>query len=232
MMSDRNKICILGDASLVDEYAALCAEMGFDVLAFDDGNLAVDVALELTNLSIDTKKNSLIQLDRILPTTTPILSSSVTVSIAEQASWLEKPERLIGIGAFPTMLQGSLIEFAASNFTDSSTRSSAEQFAAALGKEVVFVHDSIGLVMPRILSMLINEACFALAEGVAAGEDIDTAMKLGTNYPYGPIEWGERIGAKQILAVMESLHRQGGDERYKPAPLLQKAAIRNSFVRE
>lgn len=231
-MSNRKNICILGDPSLVEEYTALCTEKGFEVQHINASNLAVDVVLELTNLSVDTKKDNVVHLDTIIPPAIPILSSSVTVTIAEQATWMKTPERLIGIGAFPTFLKGSLIEFTASNFTDSSTRSAAEQFATAIGKEAIFVHDSIGLVMPRILSMLVNEACFAMMEGVATGTDIDTAMKLGTNYPLGPLEWGERIGAKNILAVMESLHKQAGEERYRIAPLLQKAALRNSFAGE
>lgn len=230
-MSDRNRICILGDSPLVEEYAALCSEKKFDVQSVSVGNLSVDVVVELTNFSVETKKSNLILLETITPPATPIFSSSVTITIAEQVTWMKHPERLIGIGAFPTLLQGSVMEFVAGNFTDSSTRSSAKFFAIALGKEAIFVRDSVGLVMPRILSMLVNEACFAMAEGVAAGTDIDTAMKLGTNYPHGPVEWGERTGAKHILAVMESLHKQDG-ERYRPAPLLQKAAIRNRFVVE
>lgn len=228
-MSNRKNICILGDPSLVGEYTALCTEKGFEVQPFDESNRVVDLVLELTNLSIDTKKNNLTTLDERIPPSIPILSSSVTFTVAEQSTWMKHPERLIGIGAFPTMLQGSVMECVAGNRTDSSTRSSAELFATALGKEAIFVQDSVGHVMPRILSTLVNEACFAMAEGVAAGTDIDTAMKLGTNYPQGPLEWGERVGAKHILAVMESLHKQGG-ERYRPAPLLQKAALRNSFA--
>ncbi len=231
-MADLKKIFILGDSSLVEEYAALCAEKGFEVQTITAGNFVFDFVLELTNLSIDSKKSNLIHLENIIPVTTPILSSSVTVTLAGQVPWLKNPERLIGIGAFPTLLQGSLIEFVAGPLTDTSTRNAGEEFATSLDKSAVFVHDSIGLVMPRIISMLVNEACFAMVEGVAAGDDIDTAMKLGTNYPHGPVEWGERIGARNILAVMESLHGNAGDERYRAAPLLRKAAISNRFASE
>jgi 3-hydroxybutyryl-CoA dehydrogenase len=70
--------------------------------------------------------------------------------------------------------------------------------------------------------MIINEAAFALMEGVASAEDIDTAMKLGTNYPLGPLEWADRIGLDQVLAVLEGLQAEYGDDRYRPAPLLRQ----------
>lgn len=197
--------------------------------AFDSGNLSFDLALELTNLSLDSKKRNLIRFDEMIPEYVPIISSSVTFTLAEQAAWMKNPQRLIGIGAFPTMLEGPVIEFIAGDATDSHARTSAGMFATTLGKEATFVQDRAGLVLPRIISMLVNEACLALAEGVASPADIDTAMKLGTNYPHGPLEWGERIGAQHILAVMESLHKQEPG-RYTPAPLLQKAAQQNSFV--
>jgi 3-hydroxybutyryl-CoA dehydrogenase len=86
------------------------------------------------------------------------------------------------------------------------------------------VQDSVGLVMPRILCALANEACFAIMEGVAEANDIDTAMKLGTNYPSGPVVWAGRIGWSQVLAVLKGLHGYFGEDRYRPAPLLQRMA--------
>jgi 3-hydroxybutyryl-CoA dehydrogenase len=84
------------------------------------------------------------------------------------------------------------------------------------------VPDGPGLVFPRILCMIINEAAFALMEGVASAEDIDTAMKLGTNYPLGPLEWADRIGLDQVLGVLEGLQAEYGEDRYRPAPLLRQ----------
>ncbi len=225
----QKRIWILGDSPLVEEYTALCSEKGFDIKSDKNKEEGVDIALELTNISPDTKKTNLVQLDASFPPNVQLFSSAVTISTTEQATWLQYPSRLIGIGAFPTLLGGSLIEFAASSQTSSTTRQNAEEFAAALGKSAAFVEDSVGLVMPRILSMLVNEACFAMMEDVAEAKDIDTAMKLGTNYPHGPVEWAERVGAKHVHAVVSALYKHFGEDRYRCAPLLHKAALRNSF---
>jgi 3-hydroxybutyryl-CoA dehydrogenase len=187
------------------------------------------LALELTNLDHGVKRKNLTELDKALGPSTPIFSSSVTVSVAEQTGWVGRPRRLIGIGALPTLLQNGLIEFALSPTTEKNITTAAEGFAASLGKEHAFVVDSVGLVMPRILSMLANEACFAIGEKVATGADIDTAMKLGTNYPAGPIEWVSRIGVRQVHAVISALYRVFKEDRYRPSPLLTLAAQRNAL---
>lgn len=100
--------------------------------------------------------------------------------------------------------------------------------AAALrelsGREVEIVEDRVALVSARVLSMVINEAAFALMEGVADPADIDTAMTLGTNYPEGPLAWVDRIGADRIVAILEALQREYGEERYRPAVLLKQHA--------
>jgi 3-hydroxybutyryl-CoA dehydrogenase len=80
--------------------------------------------------------------------------------------------------------------------------------------------DSEDEILPRMLAMLVNEAAFALGEGIASPEDIDTAMRLGTNWPIGPLEWGERIGLKKVLVNLENLQGATGDDRYRAAPLL------------
>ncbi len=240
----RTRVCILGESPLVEEFASLCLNKGMEVnlrlnpVSAKDGHVklprgarkitrppkTVTLALELTNLDRETKRKNLIELDAVLPPRTPILSSSVTMTASEQSEGLHHPERLIGIGALPSLLEGGLIEFAFMPINDEAVLKSAEQFARDLGKESARVQDSVGLVLPRILCMLVNEAYFALTENVAVSDEIDTAMKLGTNYPFGPVEWAERIGVRQVYAVMTALHRTLGEDRYRTAPLLQRAA--------
>jgi len=239
-------LCLLGESSLVREYTAASAAGGYavqQILIHETGrpsqrrfrlprgirvvarpSRAVDLAIELTNLSGEEKRKNLVLLDRALPPGTLILSSSVTVTAAEQSGWMKHPERLVGIGAIPSLLGGTIIEFAAGPATDDRARKAAGQFAASLGKEPAFVRDSPGLILPRILCCLVNEAMFARQEGLATREDIDSAMKLGTNYPSGPFEFMGAIGASHVLAVMRSMHAFFGEDRYRPAPALRFAA--------
>jgi len=247
-------VCLFGESPLVEEYAIRCLNKGFDVHVRFNGaarpkrssrgtqillpkgarsvakpSPSTYLALELTNTSIDEKKKNLQDLARALPPKCAIISSSVTVTVTEQSGWIASPNRLIGTGALPSLLEGSLLEFAASPLSDDTTIAAAKEFAGALEKESAFVQDSVGLVLPRILCMLANEACFAVMEGVASGSDIDTAMKLGTNYPNGPIEWTDKIGLRQVYAVVRAMADSFGEDRYRVAPLLHRASLLNSF---
>lgn len=238
-MAKSQQIFITGESPLIDEYAVLCASKNMAVAVKTNAGekvpkgvaratrptKAVTTALELTNTSLDAKKRNLIFLDTALASSIPIISSSVTVTVAEQSSWIKQADRLIGIGALPSLLDGGLIEFAQSPVTNDRTVVQARSFASAIGKESAIVQDSIGLVMARMLCMLTNEAYFAMAEGVAAAGDIDTAMKLGTNYPSGPVERAGKIGLKHVHAVLSALYRQFGEDRYRVAPLLQQAVF-------
>lgn len=221
-MADDKRIFITGEQPLVEEYSSACAAAGYRIVATPSKTTAL--ALELTNISSASKQKNLQRLDKLLPKSAPILSSSVTIPLAEQSTLLKHPERLIGIGAFPTLLQGTVMEIVAGPRTNDATSGAAAEFAATLGKDVASVNDTIGLVMPRILCMLINEAFFAMGEHVADGSDIDRAMKLGTNYPRGPVEWATAIGVQHVHAVIAALHAYYGEDRYRAAPLLRRAS--------
>lgn len=249
MTPPAKQVCILGESPLLEEFASLCLHKGLAVTTrAQDGShpdelpheikktrgipKTTDIALELTNTSVERKKRNLVALDEALPAGIPILSSSVIVTTAQQAKWISKPGRLIGFAAFPSLLDGGLIEFAPSPATLEPTKIAAKEFARSLGKESAFVRDRIGLVMPRILCMLANETYFALGEKLALRQDIDAAMKLGAGYPTGPAEWTERIGARQIRAVLEALSKQVDKQRYRLAPLLRQAATRRAVNRK
>lgn len=235
------QIFIVGDAPLVEEYSALCLNKGMSVFAKANpgerasfpkgvrtsakGPKAPSIVLELTNISAELKRRNLRLLDRSLPTGIPIISSSVTVTVAEQSTWIGRPKRLIGVGALPSLLEGHLIEIAPSHTTSEQTLDRARKFVASLGKEAAIVSDSVGLVMPRVLCMLANEAYFAMMEGVAGGDDLDTAMKLGTNHPAGPVERARKIGIRQVFSVLSALHDHFGEDRYRVAPLLRAVAF-------
>lgn len=244
--SIRRIVSLAGDAALVAEFAAACHERGYTVecvgadagggsrrkiAGLPKGIRVVDrpaarssLAIELTNIDMDSKRKNLTLLDRTLRPGTLLLSSSVTVTVAEQSAWIKHPGRLVGIGALPSFLGGALLECAMSGLSSDTARREAEAFAQSLGKEAAFVGDSVGMVLPRVVCCLANEAHFALMERVAGAEEIDTAMKLGTHYPAGPFEWARRIGYRQVCAVMHALHRYFGEDRYRPAPALRRAA--------
>ncbi|HEX9006858.1 MAG TPA: 3-hydroxyacyl-CoA dehydrogenase family protein, partial [Bacteroidota bacterium] len=227
-----HRILLAGEASMVDEFASALRAGGSDVLipkslARPSGR--VDAALELTVPGSTEKASALAALDR-LPGEVPLFTSTLAVTLLEQSPWVKHRERLAGIGAYPGVLAGGLIEFALPSAYSPSLREAAEALAQALGKEAAFVQDLPGMVLPRIRCMLTNEACFALAEQIASAPDIDLAMKLGTNYPSGPLAWGEQFGLANVLAVIEALHRWYGEERYRPAPLLRRAAPLGSIA--
>ena len=124
-----------------------------------------------------------------------------------------------------------MIELAAGLRSTENAISAAERLFKSLGKETARVKDASGLTFPRILSLIINEAARALEEGVASAEEIDIAMKLGVNYPQGPLRWADQIGLDEVLAVLEGLERETGDDRYRPATLLKKL-VTAGFVGE
>jgi 3-hydroxybutyryl-CoA dehydrogenase len=88
----------------------------------------------------------------------------------------------------------------------------------------VLQNDACGLIAPRIVSLIVNEAAFALTEGVASADDIDAAVRLGANYPQGPLQWADAIGVDMVYTVIESMFEEMGDDRYRPAPLLRRMA--------
>ena len=151
-----------------------------------------------------------------------IVTSCLSFGVTEIASWLNHPARLVGFATFYPLKDRKVIELAGGLRSAEGALSTAEEFFKSLGKETVRVKDTAGLTFPRILSLIINEAARALEEGVASAEEIDIAMRLGVNYPQGPLKWADQIGLDEVLAVLEGLLHETGDDRYRPAPLLKR----------
>ena len=233
--NEKPAVLIVGDDAIVAEYASLATAAGHRVFSSEkmknlkSVSAGISIALELTNLDVASKKSNLVVLDRALPVTTAILSSSVTVSVLEQSGWIGMKHRLIGIAALPTMIEHKVIEVAPSAHSLDATVDVARRFFSSIKKETAIVQDRVGMVLPRILCQVINEALFAVQQGVAEPKDIDIAMKLGTNYPLGPIEWGEKIGFNQVYAVVAALFADLGEERYRVCPLLKELATTGKF---
>jgi 3-hydroxybutyryl-CoA dehydrogenase len=135
---------------------------------------------------------------------------------------MRRPERLVGFATFYPLKDRKLIELSVPMRCQESSTTATEEFFKSLDKETVRVKDCPGLIFPRILSLIINEAARSFEEGVATAEEIDIAMKLGVNYPQGPLRWADQIGLDEVLAVLKGLQREMGDDRYRPAPLLKR----------
>lgn len=126
---------------------------------------------------------------------------------------------LFGFAGLPTFLNRPLLEV---TMADIGQKPTLEKICHLLGTSFQIVEDRVGLVTPRVICMIINEAYFTVQEGTASREDIDLAMRLGTNYPFGPFEWCKRIGVRQVYELLESIQEDTKDERYKICPLLKK----------
>lgn len=147
------------------------------------------------------------------------LPVSVCIVNAVIATTAELGENLVRINAWPGFL-GERVEMAASETAD---RGQVESVIAHFGRETEWVTDSCGMISARVVASIINEAYFAMEDEVSTAAEIDIAMKLGTNYPYGPIEWGKKIGLKQIYRLLEKLSTR--QKRYTPSSLLKNAAL-------
>lgn len=170
----------------------------------DPGLLSADAFIDLHYTSY---------LEYNIPALPPVIMVSAVTPTCRQL-----PDGFIRINAWPGFLQRSLTELAVKT---EEARKPAEQLMQALGWNYCFSPDIPGMVTARVVSMLINEAFFALEESVSTRSAIDTAMKLGTNYPYGPFEWCDKIGAGRIVELLQNL--SAADARYLPAPLLMES---------
>jgi 3-hydroxyacyl-CoA dehydrogenase len=245
---DAQKIYITGEPLCVNEYAAECAQHGHSVsimyTADDPHNPFIKrknitrvhtppknttIAIELTNCNHTQKKKNIQALDTTLAPTAVILCSACTITVTECAGWLKKPRIFIGISAFPTLIRKNLVELSVpAHHTDQGVEN-VRTFFSSLEKETAFVDDRVGMVMPRILGQVINEAIIASTQQLASPKVIDAAMKLGADYPHGPIEWLNAITARQTVALLDALYHDIGDERYAAAPLLRKMAASGEF---
>jgi 3-hydroxybutyryl-CoA dehydrogenase len=143
-----------------------------------------------------------------------------TASLAAQAG----DPRVVGFFALAPLADAPLVELTRASRTSHDAARAAETFFRDRGKHTEWVGYAPGLVLGRIVSQLVNEAAFALQRGIGTAEDIDTAMRLGFNYPRGPLEWGRGIGFDLVLAVLDALRGELGEERYRAAPLLRRMA--------
>lgn len=188
------------------------------VSEFSDCELVIEAASE----NMDIKKEIFKQLDQACRPTTILATNTSSLSISEIAQVTSRPDKVIGMHFFNPVPVMKLVEVIRGLATGADTVAAVMKLAEELGKEPVEVREAPGFVVNRLLIPMINEAVGVLADGVASAEDIDKAMKLGANHPIGPLALADLIGLDVCLAIMEVLHSEFGDDKYRPHPLLRK----------
>ena len=192
-----------------------------------DVDLVIEAVFEdkATKLSIFNKLNSIVKSDTIFA------SNTSSISITELSS-TTRPDKFIGMHFMNPVPMMKLVEIIRGYSTSDETYQTIKSLSEKLGKVPVEVFDYPGFISNRVLMPMINEAIFALMEGVASAQDIDTVMKLGMNHPMGPLTLADFIGLDVCLAIMEVLYNGYNDSKYRPCPLLKKMVAAKKLGRK
>jgi 3-hydroxybutyryl-CoA dehydrogenase len=183
---------------------------------------AAQLVVEAATENLELKLRILKQVDGMAGAGTIIASNTSSISITQLAAVTSRPAQFVGMHFFNPVPMMALVEVIRGLQTSDETIAAVRAFAERLGKTPIVVKNSPGFVVNRILCPMINEAIFALQEGLASADDIDSGMRLGCNHPIGPLALADMIGLDVMLAVMNVFYADFNDPKYRPAPLLRE----------
>lgn len=181
-----------------------------------------DLVIEAATENVDLKLKIFKDLDQVVKKSALLCSNTSSISITKIAGSTSRPDQVMGMHFMNPVPLMALVEGIRGLQTSDETFQAIREFSAQLGKIFIEGRDMPGFIVNRILMPMINEACYALYEGISDVEGIDQAMKLGTNQPMGPLTLADFIGLDTCLAIMNVLHEGLGDSKYRPCPLLVK----------
>lgn len=213
----------------IDRDAALARLVtGTDINALADADYVVEAIFE----DVSTKRDLFVRLDQITRHSVILASNTSSISITMLGAATTRPDKVLGMHFMNPVPVMSLVELIRGQATSAESMLTAAKLCMELGKTAVEAADYPGFIANRILMPMINEAIFALMEGVGTAEAIDTVMKLGMNHPMGPLALADFIGLDVCLAIMNVLHEGLGDPKYRPCPLLRRMVAAGQFGRK
>ena len=186
--------------------------------AVKDADLVIEAVIE----NMDVKKSLWSKVGKFAKDSCIFGSNTSSLSITEMATASGRPDKFLGTHFFNPPVILRLIEFIKGYSTSSETMEIATEFGKSMNMNTVMAAEAPGFIVNRVLMPFLNEAYFALQEGVATREDIDKAVKLGLNHPMGPLTLSDFIGLDTVLYISEYLHKELGEDKYRPCPLLRK----------